>query len=276
MCEDVSQTMDSLVEYLLFELKKRNMPTDEFRMEKLIFKIKMELGKDHELYPKLPFYWYLKGPYSEVVTESYEKKFHQMNSFKGGIEKDYPEICEISENILKKRDYFVNKIDREIYKEYAPYKFMYIYKYEIFDVAKKCEIVDFDVEEYIYKIYVCEGNLPNDEYFFDFNTNIAKLSIYLELIRKAENFEKYWEFLKNPITLTWNTFAKGVRIYFKDDYYNNNVKLWDREFKNSLNQLSALIKKTKTYINFDDYPKNNYTPKEVKILNSTIGSYLRG
>ncbi len=184
-------------------------------MQKLIFKIKMELGKEHDLYPKLPFYWYLKGPYSEVVTESYEKKFPQINSFKGGIEKDYPEIIEISENIIKKRDYFVNQIDRDIYSQYSPYQFMYLYKYEIYDVAKQCETVDFDVEDYIYKIYVCEGNLPNDEYFFDFNTNIAKLSIYLELIRKAENFEKYWEFLKNPITLTWNTFAKELEFILK-------------------------------------------------------------
>ena len=98
----------------------------------------------------------------------------------------------------------------------------------------------------------------------------------LELIRKAGNFEKYWDFLKNPIILTWETFAKGVRIYYKDDYYNNNIKLWDIEFKTSLNQLSYLVKKkTKTFIDFDDYPKDNYTNKQAKMLNSTIGSYLR-
>ena len=158
--------MDSLIKYLLFELRKRNLPTDEFRMQKLIFKIKMKLGKTHELYPKLPFYWYLKGPYSEVVTESYKKKFNQTNLSQSELLTDFPEINEISENILEKRDYFVNKIDRDIYLEYAPYKFMHIYKYEIYDIAKICRNVDFDVEDYIYKIYVCEGNLPNDEYFF--------------------------------------------------------------------------------------------------------------
>lgn len=47
------------------------MPVDEFRMQKLIYKIKMELGKDHELYSRLPFYWYLRGPYSEVATQTF-------------------------------------------------------------------------------------------------------------------------------------------------------------------------------------------------------------
>lgn len=69
MQEDIQNFMDNLVRYLLFELKKRNMPVTEFNMQKLIYKIKMELGKEHELYPKLPYYWYLKGPYSEVSAD---------------------------------------------------------------------------------------------------------------------------------------------------------------------------------------------------------------
>lgn len=275
MYEKVSKTMDELMEYLLFEVKSRGLPTDEFRMQKLIFKIKMELGEDHELYPLLPFYWYVKGPYSEVATVSYEKKLPQINTFKREILKDYPEIEDISDNILEKREYFINEIDRDIYMQYAPYKFMYLYKYKIYNVAKASDEVDFDVEGLIDEIYVCEGNLAKEEYFFDFNTNFAKLSIYLELIRKAGNFEKYWNFLQKPVTLTWKTFAKGVRIYFKDDYYNDNVEQWDKEFEASLNELSALVKKTKTLINFDDYPKNNYTAKEVNMLDSTIGAYLR-
>ena len=95
MSDDVSKTMDDLVEYLLCEIEKRGLPNDEFRMQKLIFKIKMELGKDHELYPKLPFYWYLKGPYSPVVTKSYEAKLPQSLS-ESQIQKDYPEIIDIS------------------------------------------------------------------------------------------------------------------------------------------------------------------------------------
>jgi hypothetical protein len=38
MDEKVSKTMDELMEYLLFEIKSRGLPTDEFRMQKLIFK----------------------------------------------------------------------------------------------------------------------------------------------------------------------------------------------------------------------------------------------
>jgi hypothetical protein len=237
MYKNVSKTMDELMEFLLFEVKSRSLPTDEFRMQKLIFKIKMELKENHELYPQLPFYWYIKGPYSEVAAASYEEKLPQINIPKRTILKEFPEIKDITENLLEKRDYFVNEIDKDIYRQYAPYKFMFPYKYKIYNVAKNCDKVDFDVEEFVNQIYACEGNLAKEEYFYDFNTFFAKLSIYFELIRKAGNFEKYWDIIQKAIVLTWKTFAKGVRIHFKDSFYNSNVKLWDDEFKSSLKRI---------------------------------------
>lgn len=276
MHENVSKTMDDMMECLLFEVKSRDLPIDEFRMQKLIFKIKMELGKSHDLYPLLPFYWYIKGPYSEVATVSYKKKLPQINTAKKDILKDYPEIEDISDNILEKRDYFVNEIDRDIYRQYAPYKFMYLYKYKIYNVAKASNQVDFDTKEFIRTITYCEGNLPIDERFFEFNNAFGRLSTDIDLIIRAGNFEKYWDLLKPPITLTWKTFAKLVRIYHRDEFYVNNFKIWNKEYKTSLGELWQSLKKTRSYINFDDYPKNNYTQEEVKMLDSTIGSYLRG
>ena len=55
-----SKTMDDLVKFLFFELKENNEPISETQMQKLIFKIKMELGKDHELYEELPEFCLLK------------------------------------------------------------------------------------------------------------------------------------------------------------------------------------------------------------------------
>ena len=276
MYEKVSKTMDELMEYLLFEVKSRGLPTDEFRMQKLIFKIKMELGENHELYPLLPFYWYIKGPYSEVATSSYEKKLPQINASKRTILKDFPEIKDISDNILEKREYFVNEIDKDIYRQYAPFEFMYLYKYKIYNVAKAGDEVDFDVKNFIRTMANCEGSLPIDENFFDFNNAFGRLFTDLDLIRRAGNFEKYWDMLKPPITLTWKTFAKLVRIYYRDDFYSNNVKVWNNEYKTSLGKLWQSLEKTRSYINFEDYPKNNYKPEEVKMLDSTIGAYLRG
>lgn len=275
MYKNLSKTMDELMEYLLFETKNRNLPISEFKMQKLIFKIKMKLGKDHKLYPQLPFYWYLKGPYSKVVTNSYEKIFPQINKSKPKILNKYQEIEDINCQILDNKEYFLNEIDKDIYREYAPYSFMYLYKYKIYDIAKTIEKVDFDAKNLIRVLAKCEGRLPIEEYFFDFNDVYSDLFTNLELIRKVGNFEKYWNIIRNPLILTWKTFAKGVRIYHKDDYYNNNVDLWKIEYQNSLNELSEIVKKTRALINFDDYPKNSYTKEQKKLLNSTIGAYLR-
>ena len=37
-----------------------------------------------------------------------------------------------------------------------------------------------------------------------------------------------------------------------------------------------LVKETKSYINYDDCPDENYSPEEAKMINATVGSYLRG
>lgn len=287
----VNDTVTDLIGYLLYELKSRNMPVSEFNMQKLVFQIKMDLGKDHELYPKLPFYWYLKGPYSDVVSQSFNSFTGQCNLigdsilYEDNIFRNYNrndslisqfrEIEDISCNIMSDDDFFYNHLDKEIYRQYAPYGFMYSYKYEIYDVAKGVVTVDFDVDNFIDIMYHCEGNLPVDSYFNEFNSLYANLSLNLDLIYAAGNFNRYWYFLQKPIISIWETFAKGVRVKIKDNFYDDNVKLWDIEFKNSLNDLSKLINETKTFIDFNDYGDEDYTSEDIKLLNATIGSYLR-
>ena len=288
---DVNDTVNDLMGFLLYELKSRNMPVSEFNMQKLIFKIKMDLGKDHELYPKLPFYWYLKGPYSDVVSQSFysfagrcnligDSVLYDDNIFRNYNPNDslisqFGEIDDISCNIIDDEDFFYNHLDKEIYRQYAPYGFMYSYKYEIYDVAKSGDVVDFDVDNFIDLMYHCEGNLPADGYFNEFNSLYANLSLNLDLIYAADNFNRYWNVLQKPIISIWETFAKGVRVKIKDNFYADNVKLWDIEFKESLNDLSNLINQTKACIDFDDYEDEDYTPEDIKLLNATLGSYLR-
>ena len=270
--------MDNLVKYLLFELKKRNMPVTEFNMQKLIYKIKMELGKEHELYPKLPYYWYLKGPYSEVVSRSFNnsKIFNVDNLDINSDILRFPEIGRISDELMNDKEFFYNVLDKEIYRQYAPYDFMYSYKYEIYDVVKSSNHVDFDVEDFIRKMTHCEGRLPFNEYFNPLCLLYSELTLYLDLINDVGDFEKNWNFLKKPIICIWKTFANGFRIKFQDNFYRNQVKIWDGEYKNSLGDLSNLIKQTKSIINFKEYPYTEYTSDDIRMLNATIGSYLGG
>lgn len=70
MSKNEKEVVNDLVVYLLCKLKSRNMPVNEHHVQLLVYKIKMELGKDHELFSKLPFYWGVDGPYCDLVSES--------------------------------------------------------------------------------------------------------------------------------------------------------------------------------------------------------------
>lgn len=273
MYTKIPKTMDNLMEYVLVEVNNRNLPISEFKIQKLIFKIKMELGESHELYCQLPFYWYLKGPYSEVVTASFKRKLPEIKNLTPKI--IYPEIEDITATILDKNDYFINQIDKDIYKEFAPYEFMYPYKYGIYNIAKASDSADFNVEEYIKKIYRCVAKLPNEEYFYEFNIQFSKLSTNFDLINDSGNFQKNWNSMRIPIMEIWKTFVKGLRVKYKDDYYNYLEKTWNKEYKTCLNNLNKVIDQTTQYIDFNNLPKYEYTKSVKKITESTLGVYLR-
>ena len=136
-----SENIDELMKYLLYELKIRNMSITKFRMLKLIYKIKKELGEECELYSELPYYWYYFGPYSGEVVDSlnfikpkcdqrgnsiilkdtYLKEFENNE-----LISNYPEITTITQNILNDRDAFYTTLEKDIYKEYAPFDIIHL------------------------------------------------------------------------------------------------------------------------------------------------------
>ena len=65
--------VNDLLKFVLCELKEKNMSISHFRIQKSIFKIKMELGQDHPLFDYLPFYWYEHGPFSNVVSKQFKE-----------------------------------------------------------------------------------------------------------------------------------------------------------------------------------------------------------
>lgn len=286
MDEDVKNTVTDLMGYLLYELKSRNMPVSHFNMQKLIYKIKMELGDDHELYSKLPYYWYLKGPYSDVVCEVFDD-FHPKcvpieesfllkdNVFYnyGSLTSKFDDVKDRLDGILQNKDFFYNELDKDIYRNHAPYRFMLPYKYEIYNVAKSMESANFDVDEFMFKFFDCESKLPIEEYFNEFKSCYSNLSSNMNLIKSAGKFNEYWVELRKPIQLIWETFAMGVRVIFKDNYYNNLTEQWNSEFKNSLNNLEKAIDKTELLINSKDYSRKDYTSKQKKLLDLTLGNF---
>lgn len=102
----------------------------------------------------------LTEPYSKTLAKSYAKNIHDSNTTSCKIPE---EIEDIAQNLIEKRDY---ENDRIIFRQYAPYSFMEIYKYEIYDIARACEYANFDSRDFILTLARFEGRLPLDEYFF--------------------------------------------------------------------------------------------------------------
>ena len=286
-----SQNIDELIKYLLFELKIRNMSVTKFRMLKLIFKIKKELGEDCELYSQLPYYWYYFGPYSGEVVDSInfiKPKCNQrgnslilkedfVNEFENtDIVSRYPKIEDITNNILDDRNSFYTTLEKDIYKRYAPFDIMYPFKFNIYDIAaNKRSIQDFSSEKFLKSLFECEARLPCDAYYAEYCDFYSEFITNIDFINEENNLGNYWHALRFPIQELWKTFTKGVRVQYKDEAYAPDEKIWDLKFQNSLNELSITINKTNEYIQSN--PKDSYyTPSQKKMINTTIGSYLRG
>ena len=71
MISTVNETVTDLTGYIAAILSKNDLSFNEYVLQMIIYKIKMELGCNHPLYDKIPYYWYCHGPFSEVVKRSY-------------------------------------------------------------------------------------------------------------------------------------------------------------------------------------------------------------
>lgn len=243
----------------------------------------MELGEDHELYEELPYYWHHFGPVSTLTHNSINhlsknnilSNGNMANSyfktFKGNsISNNYPEVNLILNGILNKD---ICEIDKEIYKDYAPYKFMYPYRFKIFECAKNNETVDFPDRENLVNLFIkCESKLPFDGYFFEFSNVFSKIVKSLILLEKSPNFNEFWPDLRKILQEAWLTFTDGLRVMYKDNFYNSLEKEWDLEYQTKLSNLKGMVKNFEEKIMHSDlnYTLSEYDEIEKKFLNQTL------
>lgn len=288
--EEQSEVSD-LMKFLLFKLKEKDMTIAEVRMQKFIYKIKKELGEEHELFDSLPYYWYYHGPFSELVKSSFKHLTslyctslnntsfilkESYSEFENSILSNFPEINKIANKVLKDRDFFYENFIKSIYKEYAPYEVMYPFRYGIFKTADKQENPqNINIDKYVDLFYDCESLLPEENIFMDFSDIFSQFTTNLDLINDSGNFNDFWIHLREPIKYLWKTFASGVRVKHKDKYYNAREKKWNQEFNSHIKMLNSITDKTEEYLSVNRIP-NKYSDSQKKILNSTLGSYLRG
>ena len=284
--------VNDLLKFVLFELKEKNMPISHFRIQKAIFKIKMELGRDHPLFDYLPFYWYEHGPFSDVVSKQFielknnssshtvfldDKLFEEFSQGNSLIDQ-YPIINDISDRIFEDSNLFFNKFDEDIYLDYAPFPFMHPFKYVLYETTRDDDLFSSLVsDDYLNVFYDCLSNLPYDNLLVDFSVLFSRLFSRLELINEEHQFLNNWAYIILPVQLSWLTFARWVRIYKHDAFYNDEIDSWKSELEKYIKILNSSVDK------FEDKTENifkncSYNPDydsfEYKMLNATIGNYL--
>jgi predicted transposase YbfD/YdcC len=296
LLQENNEIIDDLLLFLLFEMKGKDMPINKFRCQKAIFKIKMDLSKESPLFNKIPYYWYNFGPFSQPVGDSLyfmspllnhqklnNETYYNLKNHDFDILTKYPELEKIVKNLIKNKDYFYEKLHKEIYLKYAPYDCMYSFKFAIYDIAdKKRSIENSDVDEFINSFYKCESKLPSSSYFNDYCDVFSNIVTKLDLLNDENLLKKSWNVLRDPIKIAWLTFTKGVRVKHRDKFYDSKEKEWDLMFQDDLKILKFSIdmadKKIEASSNnkFSESNSNNsYTPLQKNILNSTIGNYLK-
>ena len=129
--------------FKLIDEREEYRGINKYRIHKILYKLKKELPDEHPLKDKIPYYWYLHGPYSEIVeneiTElspfiSEKDGLLYMNEIKN-MDFNNELIDNKANNILKrlfKPDIFF-KIREDVYYDYAHYEFLPLFKIELID-----------------------------------------------------------------------------------------------------------------------------------------------
>ena len=297
MNNQADTTVNSLLKFLLCELKEKNMSISHFRIQKAVFKIKMELGENHPLYDQLPFYWFEHGPFSNVVSKQFrelknnnctqysshtvfldDKSYNKFRPESDLID-EYPIINSISDRIFKDQNVFFNKFDEDIYLDYGPFPFMHPFKYVLYETTRDDDLFSsLESDNYLDVFYECLSQLPYDDLLVDFSVLFSRLYNRLELINDENQLLNTWAYIIPPVQLSWLTFARWVRIYKHDAFYNDKIDSWKINLEKSVKHLNSSVDK------FEDETENiiagctkdyNYDSFEYKLLNATVGNYLK-
>ena len=57
MISNEKETVTQLTNYVVDSFNQRDMLIDKVAVQKVIYQVKMDLGEDHPLYDKIPYYW---------------------------------------------------------------------------------------------------------------------------------------------------------------------------------------------------------------------------
>jgi len=282
MITTVNETVTNLTEYVAAVLSENNLPFNEYIIQKIIYKIKMELGDQHLLYDKIPYYWYYHGPFSEVVKRSYRhlkvycthvkddkiaiKPEHIPNYQKNKITKEFSEVEAINYTIVDKGKYIYSNLAEDIYKDYAPCKFIYHYKYKVFNLTDK-EHFESDGNEFLKLLKHCESQLQHKDFELNYSIIFTKLVMAIDFLNDEQLIADYWTGIKQHLRELWFSYAKGLRIKNHEDYYDNKNQLWGQIYKKSLDdcnyKVDLILDKSLNVVDSSNYGLYNSNQKKL-------------
>lgn len=294
---DESPELNQIMTFLFYKLKEKDMGVSRYGVQKTLFKLKKELGEDNLLADSIPYYWYIHGPYSETLASDLQSLINRPNVLErknslyfldgklfdllsGHPEKNFPlifdffpEVNEILEDLIKNKDRFYN-LDKEVYLDYAPYPFMYPYKFDIFNPYESNESFDASLFEKMFPIYFeCESKLPEDDYFADYGDKYSNFVGIIDRLVTKDIIEDYFLHVRTNSLKIWCTFAQGLGYNFHDPFYTYKLQIWKMNYVEHMSSLNHSLKKLRAI------------PREYKTMNKqksgdfvfrTVEAYLQG
>lgn len=269
-------------------------------IHKLLFKLQTNFYDDAVLMNSIPYYWYNHGPYSEIIqdeldnlvrlgflelVQSSENSYYVLKeeNFKLEQSNDYKE--DIS-RLLKKYSVFdLNALIDDVYYDFAPYRFVTLYKREILEPLKiEMKNVNnnnefhekINLDGLIELLYDCESELPFDKIFSQYSEFFSNFTSILDNLYDEIDLNTFNQtFL--VIDKAWYTFAKALRVVKHDNFilYKRKEMQWRDQYWNTLGETRGKMQNL-AKIERSSHTRSNlkYSPTARKILVSTVGKYI--
>jgi hypothetical protein len=250
-------------------------------IQKVLYELKRQLPDNNPIKERLPYYWFMAGPFSEFVATSLDDMrkegmlkckpnqdyaLYVLNRDHAGKrlcphDEHFKEARELLNKIISKlRPFSIEQEIRAQYEDDAPSLFYPRYKLQFlpniklyFDALtnparKTANFHPENQKDCLIKLLsVSTSSLPFNSVFSEFKKNYFDFEVGLDRLLKMDykkNPERYVRLLQQAVKLSediWNTFAYGARIVKHDKPYDSRIPEWKKMFDEKINELSVKV-----------------------------------
>ena len=287
MISTITKTNNELTRHVIRQFHSNNMPINELVLQKVMYKIKMDLGENHPLWNSLPYYWYCYGPFSETVRQSFLDVKPYLKPVGDGFliddssadafvsSADFSQTDDIVSDLIGRGDYVYSSLAEDIYRQFAPMKLLHTFRYGIFNPTES-DHFSIDGDDYIKLFRYCQRKIPKIPYFQDYAIIFTNFAMQIDCLNDSGRICDNWNLIKKPVRSLWFCFAQGLRCLEHDNYYDNRFNQWNSIFNKSLIELDIKINdflnSTTCLIDFSKY--SELTGEERNFISSLIDIYV--